>query len=178
MTDGSNPVTVRDIDVPFSHTWGESADTVLPEIAALPILQAEFEKRENWLALPPAGTQLSVSLRKIEATEELVLHPLGQLRISQRAVPLMKDEHVLGVLNVEAEIKAGLDENDVNLLNALAGSIAVAVDNARLHTEVKRMAMTDVVSGLAAVHVVAAVLAPVGPVPRSARERGRFLDPS
>ena len=40
-------------------------------------------------------------------------------------------------------------ENDVNFLNALAGSIAVAIDNARLHAEVKIMAMTDVVSGLA-----------------------------
>jgi hypothetical protein len=77
-----------DFDVPFSHTWGEGADTVLPEIAALPILQAELEKRENWLALPPAGTQLSVSLRAIETTQELVLHPLGAIRISQRAVPL------------------------------------------------------------------------------------------
>jgi hypothetical protein len=86
--EGSISLLFWDIDVPFSHTWGENADTVLPEIPALPILQAEFEKRENWLALPPAGTQLSVSLRKIEETDELVLHPLGQLRVSQRAVPL------------------------------------------------------------------------------------------
>jgi hypothetical protein len=86
--EGSISLLFWDIDIPFSHTWGESANTALPETAALPILQAEFEKRENWLALPPQSTQLSVSLRKIEATEELVLHPLGELRISQRAVPL------------------------------------------------------------------------------------------
>ena len=68
---------------------------------------------------------------------------------SEIAVPLVKDDHVLGVLNVEAENSALLDEYDVNLLNTLAGSIAVAIDNARLHAEVKLMAMTDVVSGLA-----------------------------
>ena len=68
---------------------------------------------------------------------------------SEIAVPMLKDDHVLGVLNVEAENSALLDEYDVNLLNALAGSIAVAIDNARLHAEVKLMAMTDVVSGLA-----------------------------
>ena len=68
---------------------------------------------------------------------------------SEIAVPLLKDEHVLGVLNVEAEYSALLDDNDANLLNALAGSIAVAIDNAHLHAEVKRMAMTDVISGLA-----------------------------
>ena len=64
------------------------------------------------------------------------------------AVPLMKEDHVLGVLNVESDHHP-LDEKDVNLLKALAGSIAIAIDNARLHAEVKRMAMTDVVSGLA-----------------------------
>ncbi|HSB00771.1 MAG TPA: diguanylate cyclase [Anaerolineales bacterium] len=68
---------------------------------------------------------------------------------SEIAVPLLKDENVLGVLNVESREHGSLDENDVDLLNALAGSIAVAIDNARLHAEVRIMAMTDVVSGLA-----------------------------
>lgn len=86
--EGSISLLFWSIDIPFSHTWGESADTVLPEIPALPILQGELEKRENWLALLPTGSQHSVSLRKIEATAELVLHPLGQLRVSQRAIPL------------------------------------------------------------------------------------------
>lgn len=65
------------------------------------------------------------------------------------AVPLLKDENILGVLNVESKDPASLDENDVDFLNALAGPVAVAIDNARLHAEVKVMAMTDVVSGLA-----------------------------
>ena len=65
------------------------------------------------------------------------------------AVPLIKEDNVLGVLNVESKGEILLTENDVNLLNTLAGSVAVAIDNARLHAEVKLMAMTDVVSGLA-----------------------------
>ena len=64
------------------------------------------------------------------------------------AVPLLKDDKVLGVLNVESKGEVPLTEHDVNLLNTLAGSVAVAIDNARLHAEVKLMAMTDVVSGL------------------------------
>ena len=67
---------------------------------------------------------------------------------SEVAVPLIKEDNVLGVLNVESDHRP-LGENDVNLLNALAGSVAIAIDNARLHAEVKRMALTDVVSGLA-----------------------------
>ncbi|RPJ25019.1 MAG: diguanylate cyclase [Chloroflexi bacterium] len=68
---------------------------------------------------------------------------------SEIAVPLLKDGNVLGVLNVESKEHGSLDENAANFLNAMAGSIAVAIDNARLHAEVKTMAMTDVVSGLA-----------------------------
>lgn len=68
---------------------------------------------------------------------------------SEICVPLLKNGNVLGVLNVESRSDVALDENDVNLLNALAGSVAVAIDNARLHAEVKRMALTDAVSGLA-----------------------------
>src|SRR4029453_14353387 len=89
--EGTSPWHVEgegSISVLFSHPWGENADPVLPGISALPILKAEFEKRENWVALPPVGSRLSVSLRTVDATAELVLHPVGTLRISQRAVPL------------------------------------------------------------------------------------------
>ncbi len=85
---GSISLLFWDIDVPFSHTWGDEASTVLPPIAVLPILVTELERRENWLAIAPTGSTLSVSLRKIDTATDLVLHPLGALRISQRAVPL------------------------------------------------------------------------------------------
>ena len=68
---------------------------------------------------------------------------------SEICVPLLKNDHVLGVLNVESKEENPLDENDMNLLNALAAPLAVAVDNARLHAEVKTMALTDSVSGIA-----------------------------
>ncbi|HMB22336.1 MAG TPA: diguanylate cyclase [Anaerolineales bacterium] len=68
---------------------------------------------------------------------------------SEIAVPLLKDENVLGVLSVKSKEPGSLDENDVDLLSALAGSLAVAIDNARLHAEVRTMALTDAVSGLA-----------------------------
>lgn len=65
---------------------------------------------------------------------------------SEICVPLLKKDTVLGILNVESN--TSLDEDDVNLLNALAGSLAIAIDNARLHAQVKSLAMTDAVSGL------------------------------
>lgn len=78
-----------DIDVGFDVTWGEERDTVLPPVPVMPMLKQEFEKASNWNALVPAGNSLLVSLRQLDpAAEELVLHPLGTLRVSQRAVPL------------------------------------------------------------------------------------------
>lgn len=68
---------------------------------------------------------------------------------SEICVPLLKKDNVLGILNVESNGDVLLTENDVNLLNALAGPLAIAIDNARLHAEVKTMALTDAVSGLA-----------------------------
>ena len=67
---------------------------------------------------------------------------------SEICVPLLKDNVVLGVMNVEAGSQSPLTQADVELLNTLAASISLAVDNARLHAQVKSVAMTDSVTGL------------------------------
>ncbi len=72
---------------------------------------------------------------------------------SEICVPLLKDDLVLGVLNVESTPQKPLKQSDVDLLTAIAGPIAVAVDNARLHPELKKMATTDAVTGLSNRHV-------------------------
>ncbi len=86
--EGSISLLFWDIDVPFSHRWGQDADTLVPAVAALGILHAEILKRDNWTALAPTGTPIPVSLREIDAATEIVLHPAGSLRVAQRAVPL------------------------------------------------------------------------------------------
>lgn len=68
---------------------------------------------------------------------------------SEICVPLVKDNNVLGILNVEAAPGRILSEADVEGLTALAGPIAVAIDNARLHAEVISLALTDSLTGLA-----------------------------
>jgi hypothetical protein len=55
----------------------------------LPLLQTELNKPDTWRALPPASTNLFVTLRKMPSEEAaLIMHPIGVLHISQRAVPL------------------------------------------------------------------------------------------
>jgi len=77
------------VDIGIEFTWGDSRDTTLPPIAVMPILTGELGKQSNWRAIRPSGSNLLVSLRKLDPSEaDLVLHPVGMLRISQRVVPL------------------------------------------------------------------------------------------
>jgi hypothetical protein len=86
---GSISLLFWDIDVDFETTWGESRNTEMPPIPIMPIITRELDKIENWRAILPAGVNLLVTLRTIpEAEAALVLHPVGTLRISQRALPL------------------------------------------------------------------------------------------
>lgn len=78
-----------DISVDFDITWGESDNPKLPAIEALPLLAAEFGKTDNWKAEIPSSANLMVTLRKLDTAEgQMVLHPLGALRIAQRTLPL------------------------------------------------------------------------------------------
>lgn len=85
---GSISILFWDVEVDFSKTWGDKEDTTLPPISVMPILAAEFGKIENWTAKLENANALLVSLRTIDPNAELVLHPVGSLTITQRAVPL------------------------------------------------------------------------------------------
>lgn len=130
---GSISLFFFDIDVDFSHTWGEEVDTTLPPIEVMPLLKAEYEKLENWKAEVPAANSILVSLRKMETTADLVLHPVGTLKISQRAVPLDISIDKVGAqkprdanyftLSVDDDGAAGLDieeKDDVKEMFAMA----------------------------------------------------------
>lgn len=77
------------IGIGVDFTWGDDRNTALPPVAVLPILAGEFSKQSNWQAVLPNGSNLSVTLRSIDPVEAaFVLHPVGTLHVSQRAVPL------------------------------------------------------------------------------------------
>jgi hypothetical protein len=78
-----------EISADFDVTWGESAETTLPPIVVASLMLEEFNKRESWTASLPKGTSLLVSLRaETEGATDLVMHPLGMLRVSQRFAPM------------------------------------------------------------------------------------------
>jgi hypothetical protein len=93
---GSISLLFFDISADFDVTWGESNNATLPPIEVMPKFVAEFQKRENWKASLPPGNDLLVTLRPLPETDALVLHPVGVLRVSQRALPLQLTLDVVG----------------------------------------------------------------------------------
>lgn len=87
-----------------------------------------------------------------DVTKEPIYLPADYNISSEICVPLLKDNIVLGTINVEGAADSPLTQSDVDMLTTLAIPIALAVDNARLHAQVKEMAMTDAVSGLSNRH--------------------------
>lgn len=104
------------IGVDVEETWGEAVDTTLPGEAVMPLIRQELENEANWTAQLPPGNNLLVSLRVLESeTEQLVLHPVGELVVSQRTAPL-------GVRVDKVGPKAVTDANRFSL-NAAGGTL-------------------------------------------------------
>lgn len=78
-----------DLDVDINESWGEDRQVLLPPIEVMPLLADELAKPQNWRALPPASGNLLVSLRSMPTEEAAqILHPVGMLTVSERALPL------------------------------------------------------------------------------------------
>jgi hypothetical protein len=103
-----------DISVDVDVTFGERNNDTLAPISVMPLLKAEVEKPANWIVGPPPSGQLSTNLRKLDDPAALVLHPVGTLKIGQRAVPLNLKIDKIG------NQKAG-DVSEVKLELAAAG---------------------------------------------------------
>lgn len=87
---GSVSLLFFEVSAEFDKTWGEPANTTLPEIEILPRLIEELNKREQWSTVLSADKNLLVSLRKMPVTDSppLVLHPAGSLVVQQKLLPL------------------------------------------------------------------------------------------
>jgi two-component system, NtrC family, sensor histidine kinase KinB len=56
---------------------------------------------------------------------------------SELAVPMRRGERIMGVLNVESDRPEDFNTEDLILAESLAGAVALALDNARLYSEIE-----------------------------------------
>ncbi len=84
-----------------------------------------------------ARTGQIVRVDNVREAEDWLPNPLLPDTYSEMAVPIGLEEEVAGVLDVQENRIAGLDEGDANLLRSLANQVAVAIRNARLFQKVE-----------------------------------------
>ena len=58
-------------------------------------------------------------------------------------IPLESTENMVGVLSVATRSKSPIDERDIRLLTAVANWAALAIENARLHQNARRLAILE-----------------------------------
>jgi len=58
-------------------------------------------------------------------------------------IPLETSENMVGVLSVATRSKTPIDERDISLLTAVANWAALAIENARLHQNARRLAVLE-----------------------------------
>ncbi len=73
----------------------------------------------------------------VRKTEDWLPNPLLPGTYAEMAVPILLEDQVVGVLDVQDDEIAGLDEGDASLLRSLANYVSVSIRNARLFTEVE-----------------------------------------
>ena len=75
------------LKVRFNKTFGETRNTTLPDVPVLPLVAAALRAGDNWESeLPPERHRLE-SIRE-ETPGELLVHPVGTLKVSQKVAPL------------------------------------------------------------------------------------------
>jgi anti-anti-sigma regulatory factor/putative methionine-R-sulfoxide reductase with GAF domain len=84
-----------------------------------------------------ARTGEVVSVENVREVEDWLPNPLLPDTHCEMAVPIMQEEQVVGVLDVQEDEIGGLAEDDANLLRSLAGHVAVALANAQLFADVQ-----------------------------------------
>ena len=77
-----------DVEKRFDERWGDRPllEVVATNLARL--LQAAYSNLDNWSAALPAGNDTLVTLSAQKGETEILAHPLGQLRVSQKVAPL------------------------------------------------------------------------------------------
>ncbi|MFO7722898.1 MAG: DUF6603 domain-containing protein [Bacteroidales bacterium] len=114
------------IKVKFDKTWGEKKNTMLPDIAVLPLLLEALNERRNWRSISQAHGVPGVRMKATESSEELILTPNGVIEISQKIVPLNTGISKFGQYNPADFTKFEISQTSIG--NASTGPVQYITD--------------------------------------------------
>lgn len=112
------------ITVKFNKTFGERRDTSLPDKDIWIPLQKALSNKSNWEAAIPRSLNPVVSLKKVpDADKDILIHPIGSIRVSQKIVPLNLQLDKFGNTKPAGEkffdiTKVTLDGNEMQVTEA------------------------------------------------------------
>lgn len=82
----------------------------------------------------------AIIVNDVRNEEGFLANPMLPETHSEMAVPMIVGETVLGVFDVQSKFANGFTEQDANIYTTLASQVAVALQNARLFTEINATA--------------------------------------
>jgi GAF domain-containing protein len=109
---------------------GEAGQTMLTSGHKIP--------RGKGLVGRAAETQETVLVSDVSQDKDWLPNPLLPDTRSEIAVPITAGGRVLGVLDVQHNVTAGLTQEDANLLESIASQVGVALQNASSFTDAQR----------------------------------------
>lgn len=95
----------------------------------------------NSLVAHAARTGDVVIADNLQKTSDWLPNPALPLTRSEMAVPIIVDDTIIGVLDVQDDKVASLDEGDAKLMRSLANQVAVALTNAQLFEQTQHRAV-------------------------------------
>jgi hypothetical protein len=118
------PWCLPDIDVDFDVEWGEKKEEILPSVEVYHLLKEAFEHKNSWATEMPSNASLQESIKTIEASE-LILHPFGMVRVSQKVLPLGEKLSVYGAQNIVSQEQGIYELRNFGIKNSNNSNTAI-----------------------------------------------------
>jgi hypothetical protein len=110
-------IFIININVSVETTWGEEANTTIPDVDVLPKLKEALNNKANWITPLEDGSVTAdsvVTLREITNTDESVIaHPDKSLSVSQKIVPLDVEINLFGTAKPADYTKFSIEIEDM-----------------------------------------------------------------